>query len=902
VHFDATGKVSFGHIYTAPDPRDYFSTLRELDYRIPELAKPYFMKLVEEYRRSCGIRTPKVLDIGCSYGINAALLKCDATMDELYERYCGPDSHGLTRSMLLARDRELVRSRNRGRYGRFVGLDSSRPALSYALSAGFIDGAVNADLERRDPTEQERDQFAGTDLVISTGAVGYVGARTISRVVSANGERRPWMAHFVLRMFPFGPVAASLAGSGYETVHLERAFKQRRFASPEEQSLVLDTLSAAGVDPRGLEADGWLYAQLHVSRPRSTGSSVVFDLASDNEQRIAGSPTPSRRMMNLSSSEEWSARTFGNEDRLPRVPLPALADSCERFIAWCAPLLTAAELAATEAAVASFQRPDGPARKLHAALERYNAGEGVDSWLDAFWAPRYLGRRDRIALNANFFFLFKGADQRQVERAAGLVAAAVNYKLSLDAELVPPIVQRGQALSMEQNKFLFSTTRIPGPVEDTVRAPYTEEWPGRSRARHIVVFFRGSMFRMDVLGTDGRPHPSHDLEAGLRTVMKAGATRAAPGTSVGHLTTKARAEWAASRQALRAGHPGNTDALDTVETALFCLCLEDFAPKDTQEACDHLLHGDSGNRWFDKAVSLIVFDDGTAGINVEHCCLDGTTILSFVDTLLGESAGQRSPRSPARSQGLPAIDAIEFELDDDLRADVRAAADSFATYAANTATSVLSFEDFGANRAKQLKISPDAFVQLAYQLAHKRSKGLVGATYESIATRQYRHGRTEAMRVVTPEVVRFAATMDDPQADVAARRAAFCAAAEKHVARARECQAGQAPEQHLWELQLIQKRCGEELGATEPIALYETPGWLKMRDDYLSTSSAPSANIQHFGFGSTSSRCIGVAYVLLPDRFNLYLSTPLQVADEMSVFADRLREAVRELQDLLSDH
>jgi carnitine O-acetyltransferase len=73
-----------------------------------------------------------------------------------------------------------------------------------------------------------------------------------------------------------------------------------------------------------------------------------------------------------------------------------------------------------------------------------------------------------------------------------------------------------------------------------------------------------------------------------------------------------------------------------------------------------------------------------------------------------------------------------------------------------------------------------------------------------------------------------------------------------------------------------------------------------MRNDYLSTSSTPSINVLYSGFGSTSSTCIGVGYVLLPDRFNLYLSTPLAVADEMYAFADRLREAMRELLDLLS--
>ncbi|MEU8685162.1 choline/carnitine O-acyltransferase [Streptomyces sp. NPDC048611] len=596
--------------------------------------------------------------------------------------------------------------------------------------------------------------------------------------------------------------------------------------------------------------------------------------------------------------------TFAQEDSLPRVPLPTLEESCERFLAWCAPLLTAEQRAATEAEVTAFLRPGGPGRALHAALEEYDATEGVHSWLDTFWPYRYLGRRDRIALNANFFFLFQdpapGQPQSQIERAAGLIAGAVGHKRQLDQELLPPAVQRGVPQTMVQNKYLFSATRIPGAEQDTVRSPYSDAWPGPSEARHIVVFHRGNMFRMDVLGPDGVPHGLDDLEAGLRAVQKAGAEPAPPGTPVGHLTTMARAQWAAARETLRARHPGNAQALDDIETALFCLCLEDAAPADTQEACDRLLYGDEGNRWFDKAVSLVVFADGRAGINVEHCELDGTTILAFTDALLGTPAEEHSRRSGARSQGLPSVEPLRFELDDALRAQVRSAADAFAEYGAATATRTVAFDDFGSTTAKALGVSPDAFVQLAYQLAHQRAKGHLGATYESIATRQWRHGRTEAMRVVTPEIQAFVAAMEDPAASADARRDAFRAAAGKHVARAKECQAGQAPEQHLWELELIQRRRGAELGVTEQPALYRTPGWLTMRDDYLSTSSAPSAHIQYFGFGSTSSRCIGVAYVLLPDRFHLYLSTPRTVAGPMRDFADRLREAVTELRALLS--
>ncbi|REE95651.1 class I SAM-dependent methyltransferase [Thermomonospora umbrina] len=267
MHTDTTGKISLDHIYTQPDPRAYFGTLRELDYRIPQLAKPSFTDLIAEYRETQLTPIPTVLDLGCSYGINAALLKCDATMDELYERYCGTDADTQIRSSLLARDRAYVSARNRRDRPKVMGMDVSEPALAYALAAGFLDDAVHADLEADDPTERQREQLAEADLVVSTGCIGYVGARTITRIVEAHGERKPWMAHFVLRMFPFEPVAESLAEAGYETVRHEGVFKQRRFATEEEQSLVLDTLASVGVDPTGLETDGWFYAQLYVSRP-----------------------------------------------------------------------------------------------------------------------------------------------------------------------------------------------------------------------------------------------------------------------------------------------------------------------------------------------------------------------------------------------------------------------------------------------------------------------------------------------------------------------------------------------------------------------------------------------------------------------------------------------------------
>lgn len=285
--FDATGKVSLDHVYNQPDPRAYFRTLRTLDYQLPQLAKPYFSKVIDECRESRPERPLRVLDVGCSYGVNAALLKFDLAMEELYDRYA-PDS-GLTvdprgRAELVDGDRALARARGGATDLEVIGLDASGPALDYALDASFLDDALHADLESRDPTGPERASLTGVDLVISTGCLGYVTGRTLTRIVTAaspdaahragapaggNGPGLPWMAHFTLRMFPFDPIAETLARFGYQTEAVDRVFKQRRFASDRERDQVLTTLAGVGVDPTGLEADGWLYAQLFLSRPSS---------------------------------------------------------------------------------------------------------------------------------------------------------------------------------------------------------------------------------------------------------------------------------------------------------------------------------------------------------------------------------------------------------------------------------------------------------------------------------------------------------------------------------------------------------------------------------------------------------------------------------------------------------
>ncbi len=265
---DETGKIDITDIYNKPDPRRYYSTLRHLEYQIPGTAKPVFQRVISAYRHAHEKDKVRVLDVGCSYGVNAVILKCDLGMDQLYDLYACQAGASTKRNQLLAHDQSLMDECIKDGELEVVGLDISKSAVDYAVEAHLLDDGVAANLEAGAPPSEAAAVLDEADLVISTGCIGYVGKKTLKGILDANAPQKPWMTHFVLRMFPFDERGAVLEHFGYVTEKVEnQTFVQRRFASDEEQEHVLQRLSELGIDPSGLEAEGWYHAEAFISRP-----------------------------------------------------------------------------------------------------------------------------------------------------------------------------------------------------------------------------------------------------------------------------------------------------------------------------------------------------------------------------------------------------------------------------------------------------------------------------------------------------------------------------------------------------------------------------------------------------------------------------------------------------------
>ena len=71
---------------------------------------------------------------------------------------------------------------------------------------------------------------------------------------------------------------ATLNSWGYFTEKLRgQVFAQRKFASPVEQEQVIDQFHDRGVDPNGLETNGFLFAEFYLSRPKDDAAKLPID-------------------------------------------------------------------------------------------------------------------------------------------------------------------------------------------------------------------------------------------------------------------------------------------------------------------------------------------------------------------------------------------------------------------------------------------------------------------------------------------------------------------------------------------------------------------------------------------------------------------------------------------------
>lgn len=604
----------------------------------------------------------------------------------------------------------------------------------------------------------------------------------------------------------------------------------------------------------------------------------------------------------------------------------------------------------------------------------------LDMELTLLGYDSYLNYDNPVVLNLNPFFLLEDdptpARNNQVTRAASLIVSALSFVRAVRREELPPDTIKGQPLCMYQYSRLFGTARIP--TDDGCHIGQDPD------SRHLVVLCHGQFYWFDVLD-ENSDHimTEKDLALNLQTIVEDAQQtpiqEAAKG-AVGVLSTENRKVWAGLRDVLtREEGSNNAECLSLVDSALFIVCLDYEAPDNAPDLCGNMLCGTSQiekgvqigtctNRWYDK-LQIIVCENGSAGINFEHTGVDGHTVLRFAsdlytDTILrfartinGLAPSLWASTSPDPSKRDPASfgdvsttpHKLEWDMTPELSIAVRFAETRLADLIQQNEFQTLDFSAYGKNFITSMGFSPDAFLQMAFQAAYYGLYGRTECTYEPAMTKMYLHGRTEAIRSVTPESQEFVQLFwgeHDPRRKIEALRRA-CA---KHTKNTRECSKAQGCDRHLYALYSVWQRALDEdgaeaassngdyssFGASSPSqvdsavgsptrsshgeealqkrirsssspspsrgrsntlpSLFSDHGWDRLNNTILSTSNCGNPSLRHFGFGPTSGDGFGIGYIIKDEGISICASSKHR---QTKRFVDALESYLLEIRRML---
>lgn len=126
--------------------------------------------------------------------------------------------------------------------------------------------------------------------------------------------------------------------------------------------------------------------------------------------------------------------TFLNNSHLPRLPVPSLEETCAKYLKTLRPIVSEEAYETSVKAVKKFLEPNSFGRVLQERLLQRAEEKKQTSWLIDWWNDyAYLGYRDSVVINVNYFFQFVDDSKyrSQVDRAASIIKGALAFRRKL---------------------------------------------------------------------------------------------------------------------------------------------------------------------------------------------------------------------------------------------------------------------------------------------------------------------------------------------------------------------------------------------------------------------------------------------------------------------------------------
>ncbi|XP_043223350.1 carnitine O-palmitoyltransferase 1, liver isoform-like isoform X2 [Amphibalanus amphitrite] len=594
---------------------------------------------------------------------------------------------------------------------------------------------------------------------------------------------------------------------------------------------------------------------------------------------------------------------------LPSLPLPSVEDTTKRYLRSVRPLLDDAEYERMVKLTEEFRTSLGPRLQRYLWLKSWWTTNYVSDWWEEYV---YLRGRSGIMVNSNFYgidAILMQPSTIQAARAANITHATMLFRRAIDRQEIEPITVQGMVpLCSWQYERTFNTTRVPGIETDRI-VHYSD-------STHIVVIHNGKYYKMQVYDIKKRLMSPATLEMQFQRILDDDETTPDKGEEqLGALTAADRSHWYLTRRDFFS-RGTNRASLLAIEKAAFIVCLDDVDlefDKNDHTKLDEFgrwcLHGNGCNRWYDKSLNLIVGRNGRIGFNGEHSWADAPIMSHYWEYVLAADVIREGYTESGHTIGEADPDAIPpVKLRWDLKRKCLDAIDRSYREAQLTLDDVdlrlLMHDAFGKGFMKKCKVSPDAFIQMALQLAYYRDSGRFRLTYEASMTRLFREGRTETVRPCTIESSAWVKAMTSGKVDRAEQIRLFRAACDFHQRGYQDAMMGKGIDRHLFCLYVVSKYLEvdspflkEVLSEPWRLSTSQTPHG---QTNLLDLKKHPGCVSAGGGFGPVADDGYGVSYIIAgEDIVFFHVSSKKSSADtDSNRLAGQIQRALADIRTM----
>ncbi|XP_076276466.1 carnitine O-palmitoyltransferase whd isoform X1 [Lasioglossum baleicum] len=619
---------------------------------------------------------------------------------------------------------------------------------------------------------------------------------------------------------------------------------------------------------------------------------------------------------------------YSFQGSLPRLPLPSVADTMKRYLRSVRPLLDDKNYARMETLANEFQKGIGVKLQRYLILKSWWATNYVSDWWEEYV---YLRGRSPIMVNSNFYgidAILMHPTTVQTARAANVIYSCLQYRRLIERQELEPILIQGLVpLCSWQYERLFNTTRIPGRETDKL-VHYQD-------SKHVVVYHKGRYFKVPIYHKNRILLPC-EIEIQMQQILDDKSEPLVGEERLAALTAGERTTWAVAREEYFVKGVNKT-SLDLIEKAAFVVVLDDvpyiYDPADPDKLDQYgriLLHGKGYNRWFDKSFTLCIGTNGRTGFNAEHSWADAAVMSHLWEYIMSQDTNAKqadapimgslweyvignevnmgyaedghnigkpefTPPSPTRLQWdltSKCIDTIEESLQ---------VAQKLLT---DVELRIYVHDAYGKGFMKINSMSPDAYIQMALQLAYFRDSNKFNLTYEASMTRLFREGRTETVRPCTIESTEWVKAMHDEDATVEHKYKLLIAAANQHQKGYQDAMSGSGIDRHLFCLYVVSKYLEvdspflkEVLSEPWKLSTSQTPHG---QTSLIDLKKHPNCISAGGGFGPVADDGYGVSYIIAGENLIFFhisckLSSPQTNAAR---FAKQIEKALGDMKDL----